>query len=165
MTRLQTDAIAALPQFLMRTRDLLSDIGAWSKQLNLQVAQGETTINEERHGSYQAPSLVLSDAHGKRIAEVVPFGEAILGAHGRVDVVGEYGKQEKIVYLSAGGPSITTRIQVGEGGESEESTRRLYHGVGAEGWYWVAPYPLRRAYPVTQEVFVDLLSAVSGHAF
>lgn len=156
---------SALPTYLLRTRALLADIGRWSQDLGLRVQHGEVSINEERHGQYHAPALSLRDGQGKLLAEVKPFGESILGSWGRVDMIGEYGRQEKIVYLSAGGPSITTRIQVGEEGKSEESARRLYHGVGAEGWYWVAPYPLRRAYPVTQEVFIDLLSAVSSHEF
>lgn len=162
MTTLQTEALS---EFLTRTRNLLSEVDAWSKQLGLRVTPGVTAINEERYGQYEAPTLILDDGNGKRMAEIVPFGASILGAWGRVDVVGEYGKREKIVYLSVGGPIMTIRGQVGEGGVAEESTHRLYRGVDAEGWYWVSPSPIRRAYPLTQEVFKDLLSAVSGHEF
>jgi hypothetical protein len=151
-----------LEQYLTRTVALLADIKRWVADFSLCIECGETSINEERHGHYQAPTLIMRDTQGKLIAEVIPFGEAILGAWGRVDVVGEYGKREKIVYLSAGGPTMTMQVQVGE---AEESTRRLYRGVDAEGWYWVSPHPIRRAYPLTCEVFADLLSAVSGHEF
>lgn len=156
---------AALALFLERTRQLLNNIETWGKQLNLQIVQGEKTINEERHGSYQAPMLTLTNKQGQCLATVEPFGEALLGAHGRVDIIGKYGKQEKISYLSAGGPTITTRIQVGEGSIAEERIQKLLRGVEAEGWYWISPFPLRRAYPLSQEVFVDLFSAVSGHEF
>lgn len=162
---MENAAKVTLNQYLARTRALLADCEKWCTGLGLKVTHGETAINEERHGQYQAPTLILDDSHDKRMAEIVPFGASIFGASGRVDVVGEYGKQEKIVYLSAGGPTMMTRIQVGDGGEAEESTRRLYHGVDAEGWYWVSPSPIRRAHPLTQEVFTDLLSAVSGHEF
>ena len=165
MTTLQTDATAVLPEFLTRTRNLLSEVDAWSKQLGLRVIPGVTVINEERYGQYEAPTLVLDDSHGKRMAEIVPFGASILGAWGRVDVVGEYGKREKIVYLSAGGPTMATRISVGENGSVEQSSRPMLRGVEGEGWYWISPFPLRRAYPLTREVFVDLLGAVSGHDF
>ena len=155
----------ALAQYLDRTQILLTDCEKWSVGLGLTATHGEKVINEERHGQYTVETLILSDGNGKRQAEVTPFGEAILGAWGRVDVVGEYGKREKIVYLIAGGPTMTTRIQVGDGGETEERAHRFYRGVDAEGWYWVSPSPIRRAYPLTQEVFADLLSAVSGHEF
>lgn len=156
---------AALDKYLARIRTLLMDCEKWSIGRGLKVTRGETLINEERHGQYQAPTLMLDDNHGKRLAEVIPFGEAILGAWGRVDVVGEYGKREKIVYLSTGGPTITTSIQGGDGSGGEVITRSLYRGVEAEGWYWVSPSPIRRAYSLTPEVFVDLLSAVSDHEF
>lgn len=155
----------ALDEYLARTRLLLADCEQWSAGLGLEVTHGETAINEERYGQYQAPTLILDDSSGKHMAEIVPFGASILGAWGRVDVAGEYGKREKIVYLSEGGPTITMRIHEGDKGKAEESPRRLYRGVEVDGWYWVSPPPLRRAYLITREVFMDLLSAVSGHEF
>ncbi|BAO80065.1 hypothetical protein SRAA_0211 [Serpentinimonas raichei] len=154
-----------LDEFLARTQALLADCEEWSVGLGLRVTHGETAINEERHGPYRAPTLILDDSHGKRMAQIVPFGASILGAWGRVDVVSEYSKQEKIVYLSAGGPVIGTRIQAVENGPVEQSSHTMLRGVEGEGWYWVSPFPLRRAYPLTREVFVDLLGAVSGHDF
>jgi len=165
MTRMTENQNVALDQYLARVSALLDDVEKWSSDFGLRTAQGQTTINEERHGQYAAATRVLNDENGKRIAEVIPFGESILGASGRVDVVGDYGKREKIVYLSEGGPVMTTRIHVGTDGATEESTRKLYRGVDAEGWFWVSPSPLRRAFPITKEVFADLLSAVTGHEF
>lgn len=154
----------SLQQYLRRTEALLCDLEKWGATFDLQIKRGQTTINEERHGQYCVETLVLNDAQGKRIAEVAPFGESIIGAQGRVDLVGDYGKREKIVYLNEGGPTLTTGT-VGADGACEKSTRKLYRGVDAEGWFWVSPSPIRRAYPVTREVFADLLSAVTGHEF
>lgn len=165
MTAMKNTSNAVLEQYLTHVTALFANIERWGADFGLQMERGETTINEERHGQYQAQTLMLNDAQGKRIAEVVPFGESIIGAQGRVDLVGDYGKREKIVYLNEGGPTMTTRIQVGTDGASEESTRKLYRGVDAEGWFWVSPSPIRRAYPITREVLADLLSAVTGHEF
>lgn len=165
MTAMKDSTNAVLEQYLTRVSALFADIKKWSADLGLHVEHGETSINEERHGQYRSPTLILSDARARRIAEVIPFGESILGASGRVDIVGDYGKREKIVYLNEGGPTIAMRIQAGVDGAAEESTRKLYRGVDAEGWYWVSPLPIRRAYRITQEVFSDLLSAVTGHEF
>ena len=63
--------------------------------------RNQTSINEDPYGQYNAPTLVLKLHDGKHLAEVIPFGAAVLGAMGRIDIVGEYGKREKIVYLSA----------------------------------------------------------------
>lgn len=160
-----TESQAALQHYRDRTQTLLVQCETWCRALGLQVAQDQIHINEERHGRYTMPALKISTAQGKHLASIVPFGESILGAHGRVDLQGEYGKQEKIVYLSAGGPSITTRIQEGENGPMHEHTRLLYRGIEQEGWYWVSPAPIHRGYPLTLEIFKDLLSAVSGYEY
>jgi hypothetical protein len=120
---MENAAKIALDQYLARIQALLTDCEKWSTGLGLKVTHGETAINEERHGQYQAPTLILDDSHGKNVAEILPFGASILGAWGRVDVVGEYGKREKIIYLSAGGPTMATRIQVGDGGEIEPPSK------------------------------------------
>ena len=156
---------AVLDQYLTHVTALFASFERWSADFGLQVERGETTINEERHGQYQAHTLRLNDVQGKRIAEVVPFGESVIGALGRVDLVGDYGKREKIVYLNEGGPTMTTRIQVGTDGTSEQGIRKLYRGVDTEGWFWLSPSPIRRAYPISREVLADLLSAVTGHEF
>lgn len=165
MTTQTKQADSELADFLKRVAELLLAIRPWCEALGLTVQLGETRIEEERHGSYTAPTLLLRQPGGQHVAEVRPFGEAILGAIGRVDLVGEYGKREKLVYLSEGGPTFTTRIQDDSAGPAHESTRKLFHGVGAAGWYWVSPPPIRRASPITRDVFIDLLSAVSGHDF
>lgn len=154
-----------LNEYLSRVQVLLEQIEQWCREIGLQVVREETEINEERHGVYQVPVLVLQNNVGKRVAQVVPFGESVLGAHGRVDLVGNFGKREKFAFLSEGGPSITTRQQTAPDGGFVERTRKLYHGVDAEGWYWVTPGPISRAYPVSKEVFIDLLRAVTGYDY
>jgi hypothetical protein len=165
MTSKQNSSTEALDQYLKRTRTLLADIRKWSMDFGLCGSDGEITLNEERHGQYQAPTLILSDERAKRIAKLIPFGESIIGAQGRVDVVGDYGKQEKIIYLNEGGPTLSMRVQGSTEAIAVESARKLYRGVDAKGWYWISPSPIRRAYPITQEVFGDLLGAVTGHEF
>lgn len=165
MSTINENKTMALQLYLERTKTLLSSLEKWSANFGLQIEHGKTTINEERHGQYETPTLILCDTHSKHIARVVPFGESLIGVSGRVDVVGEYGKQEKIVYLNEGGPTMTTSFRIGADGKAEESTHKLYRGVDVEGWYWVSPSPIRRAFLITEEVFADLLSAVTNHEF
>ena len=152
-----------IKNYLDKINFLLSNVKDWCDPFGIQAIVNQTSINEDPYGQYNAPTLVLKLHDGKHLAEVSPFGAAVLGAMGRIDIVGEYGKREKIVYLSAGGPAIITNIQASVGDEKVEKPYQFYRGVDSEGWYWVAPFPLRRAYPITKEIFLDLLSAVSGH--
>lgn len=147
---------ASLIQYQEHVKTLLTAIQQWAATWSLEVQAGETSIHEEAHGPYTMPTLVLVGPDARKVAEVVPFGQSIIGAAGRVDVVGEYGKREKMVYLAEGGPTIAT---------SPDAVHRLYRGVTAPGWYWVSPPPIRRAYAINQEVFADLMSAVTGHEF
>lgn len=154
-----------LNEYLSRIEVLLGQIEQWCREVGLQVVRDETEINEERHGVYQVPVLVLQNNVGKRVAQVVPFGEDVLGTHGRVDLVSNLGKREKFAFLSEGGPSITTRQQTAPDGLFVERTLKLYQGVDAEGWYWVKPGSISRAYPVSKEVFIDRLRVVAGYDY
>lgn len=75
------------------------------------------------------------------------------------------GRRGKFVFLLKGGPTLSTRIQVGDHGETSEHAWQLYRGVDADGWYWVSPAPILRAYLLNQGVFADLLRVVTGDEF
>lgn len=155
----------ALDDYLERIEQLYADVTTWCRDWSLNHSGRPTSINEERHGIYEAPVLVLTDLENQRLAELVPYGESVLGAHGRVDLLGVAGRREKLVYLLKGGPTLTTRIATGAHGETAERTQPLYRGVDTEGWYWVSAGSIRRAYRLNKEVFGDLLSAVTGDEF
>ena len=156
---------AVLKCYLAHVAELYQMIATWCEAWDVQVTQHEIQLEEERHGVYTAPMLRLIGNGERELAALVPFGESILGAHGRVDLLGAYGRREKLVYLLEGGPTLTTNAEVGVGGEAAERTRRLYRGVEVDGWYWVTPGPIRRAHLLDPEIFADLLSAVSGDGF
>ena len=165
MSTLVDEQDVALDDYRERIEQLYAAVKAWCTDWNLKHTGRQTSINEERHGLYEAPVLILSDAENQRLAELVPFGESVLGAHGRVDLLGVAGRREKLVYLLKGGPTLTTRITTGEHGKTAIRTQQLYRGVDSDGWYWVSDGPIRRAYRLNQEVFGDLLSAVTGDEF
>lgn len=151
--------------YLKNVEHLLTDIKQWCLNKNLRVEKSTLPINEERHGEYSAPCLRIQDHNNKQIADIAPFGQSIVGSSGRIDVVGEYGKREKVVYLHKGGPTITTTVFTSDNSKSESRTSTIYRGVDAEGWYWVSPAPIRRAFLLTEDIFFDLLSAVSSYEF
>ena len=132
-----------LQLYLQRVETLLADVKHWCLIKNLQVKDGSLSINEEPHGEYSAPYLQINTHENKRVADIKPFGESILGSAGRIDVVGEYGKKEKIAYLNQGGPTITTTTYAGS--QPVSRVIDVYQGVGEEGWYWVSSTPIHRA--------------------
>lgn len=156
---------AVLERYLTRVAQLYQMIASWCAGWDVRVTQHEVRLEEERHGVYTAPMLRLMGGGERELAVLAPFGESILGAHGRVDLLGALGRREKLVYLLEGGPTLTTRMEAGVDGEVAERTKRLYRGVETDGWYWVTPGPIRRAYLLNRDVFADLLSAVADDGF
>lgn len=148
-------------EYVSRLEALYSDVAKWVKGAGLKFSRGQIEIREEIPGSYSVPTLVILDADGNKLADLLPVGAWLIGAEGRVDLVGLMDRNS-LVYLETGGPSITTRIKAGDGG-SEELSRPLFKGVEHPGWYWIADTRLGRARPVTKELFLDLLREVSDY--
>ena len=69
--------------YLERVNALYSEVRQWCSQRELEVSEGTIELNEEQTPLYAAPSLRITRG-GARLAEVVPIGAAIIGAHGRV---------------------------------------------------------------------------------
>jgi hypothetical protein len=125
------------------------------------MQEEEMVIHEKAPGKYTVNKLIILDDNDNRIAELVPIGAWIIGASGRVDLIGKLDRVT-IVDLEKGGPTLTTSIT--EGGKQEENkTRYLYKGVDHEGWYWIENTRLGRIYALDQKLFFDLLAEVSDY--
>jgi hypothetical protein len=105
--------------------------------------------------------LTIDDAHGKQVAQLIPVGAWIIGAEGRVDLVGLLDK-EILVYLKKGGPHLKVKEST-EPSDAREWSRPLFQGVDRPGWYWIEEKRLGRARLVTKQLFLDLLAEVSDH--
>jgi hypothetical protein len=148
-------------EYVSRLNMLYSDVVKWIKDTDLKVSHDQVELHEEVIGSYKAPALVIQEAQGNKVVDLLPVGARIIGAEGRVDLVGRLDRNN-LVYLKTGGPQITTRVRTGADG-SEESARPLFKGVERPGWYWIGETRLGRAHPLTKELFLDLLSEVSDY--
>jgi hypothetical protein len=141
---------------------LLADIETWARHQELEVSRCQVTLNEEVYGQYEADKLCLHDSSGKIIAEVVPVAASVIGAKGRVDMVGAL-DQVILVDLDAGGPAITTTVVVN--GQRESRTKPLYRGIQDAGWYWIESHKLSRGRKLDEALFFDLLAEVSDHEY
>jgi hypothetical protein len=148
-------------EYISKLEALYSDVVEWIKDTDLHVSCGQIEIREEIPGSYDAPTLEITNVQGKKVADLLPVGAWIIGAEGRVDLVGLLDRNN-LVYLREGGPHIKTIESAGPG-EAEEWSKPLFRGVSRPGWYWIEDRRLGRARPVTKQLFLDLLAEVSDH--
>lgn len=150
-----------LNTYLLNITSLYQEISIWIHNKPLKTQEEEIVIHEEAHGRYKVNKLIILDDNGKKIAELVPIGASIIGAKGRIDLIGKL-DIVTIIYLEKEGPTLKTSIT--EGGKKEGSkTRHLYKGADHEGWYWIENTRLGRVHALDQELFFDLLAVVSDY--
>ena len=140
---------------------LFSDIENWLKGTDLKASRGTMELDEEVLGRYEAPTVTIQNAQAKKVADLLPVGAQIIGAEGRVDLVGTLDR-EVLVYLSQGGPRITVKAANRREAEGGRATP-LFRGVEEAGWYWIERSRPARARRLTQELFLDLVSEVSDY--
>jgi hypothetical protein len=148
-------------QYIKWINELYGQVKKWVGTKNLVTKEKEVELNEELLGKYKVPGLLIEEKKGKKIAELKPAGALIIGAMGRVDVIGELDRAN-LVYMEPSGPGIVITEKV-TGEEPQRPSRPLFRGVDRSGWYWIESARLGRAKPVTQELFIDLLTEVSDY--
>lgn len=147
--------------YLARVKSLFDEVRSWLDGTGLSAKEESVELWEERYGKYTAPVLKLLDGRGRRVAHLNPVGANIIGAHGRVDLIGTLAK-EILVYLTDGGPVFSTKIKVGEG-VIEEKSRPLFRGIDAPGWYWSESPIRRKATKFDRAILLELLSGISDY--
>jgi hypothetical protein len=140
--------------YIQQVDKLYSSIEEWLGDKKYQFKREVIELNEEKTGKYNVDKLLLCKPE-KIIAELKPIGLDIIGAHGRVDLVTHY-ENRKFLYFKNGGLVITTKI------EGQKTDHRIFRGIEEDGWYWVESITLKKAYKVTQEVFLNLLEEVTS---
>jgi len=148
-------------EYVSRLNELYSAVETWMEDTDLKTSRGTVELNEEIPGRYEAATLKISGAQGKKVADLLPVGAWIIGAEGRVDLVGLLDRNS-LVYLREGGPHIKM-TESERPRDSKEWSRPLFKGVERPGWYWIGESRRGRAHPLTKELFLDLLSEVSDY--
>jgi hypothetical protein len=148
-------------RYIERLKDLYQEVEKWIKQKGLVAKEQDIEINEEVPGRYKAPALTIQSEHGEQVAELLPIGAWIIGAEGRVDLIGKLDRTN-LVFLQMGGPVVKKSLRDSIG-KVEEVSRPLFKGVSQAGWYWIGESRRGRAHPLTKELFLDLLSEVSDY--
>ncbi|AQV15308.1 MULTISPECIES: hypothetical protein [Acinetobacter calcoaceticus/baumannii complex] len=113
-------------------------------------------LTEELLGSYSVKEVQITI--GREVVKLCPIGTFLIGARGRIDMIGPKGKVRfTIVPPTSTGPKITFRV-VGES-ENEQSEDPV---VPPEMWVWkIATPPPRISYiDLTCETFQSALMEV-----
>jgi len=133
-------------------------VSNWLKGTPLQMGHKSITLQEDVFGTFEMPVLEISAASGRRVAQLQPIGASVIGAEGRVDLVGDRDRQS-ILYFGTEGPHID--VSVDSGGGTTRISHRLFKGVTVAGWYWLEDARLGRARSLDEGLFKELLRGVA----
>lgn len=162
MTQPNTEPAAfSSEEYVKRVTTFLGEASGWCKEHGLAVLDSVVTLREELMAEYQAPSLYISK-DGVYLAKVEPVGSKIIGAHGRVDLIGRVTKHAFLFYAGKG-PVFSMQTIV-EGRTTSSSSAPMLSGVDGDGWYWIEAR-VRRAKRVDESLFLDLFTDVSDYEF
>jgi len=145
--------------YLERVNELLLRIKEWLLKNNYSFQDKETKITE-KNKKYSAPALELTIPEKGFQVKIIPIGCYIIGAEGRVDIVGSLDRT-LLVFLKKGGPSVSIQEQNRSVAMTQAEPRLFFKNINEDGWYWIEDRRLGRAKPIDEELFFDLLRWVS----
>jgi hypothetical protein len=154
------DGESRVREYLAAVESLYVDVERWVA--GFAVVERRTTTLNEQAGRYDAVSLSIHPRSAEQTAavELRPIGASIIGARGRVDLIGRLGSRT-FVYLPKGGPTFHSSVS-SEGKVLESRATPVLRGVDRDGWYWIEDARRGRALPVEETLFLELLIVVSA---
>jgi hypothetical protein len=145
--------------YLEWVRALYRSIRSWVDGTPFRIEEHEIEI-QDGDDTYAAPALIVRSPGEGDIADIRPVGSSIIGAEGRIDIVGR-ASTENLVYLLEGGSQV--HYKVSEPAALHEHRRPLFAGISHPGWYWIEEKRLGRARPVDRQLFLELLSEAADY--
>jgi len=141
-----------------RLSSLYENVIAWLKEAGVPCVPlfEDLLLSEDQVGAYTVKKLLIKQ-NSDTLAKFVPVGVLIIGAEGRVDLVGRSGK-EILVYYSECGSETTTRMPVGN--MVEERAERIY-GQKREGWHWIDDRIIGKQPEFDKDIFLALLERIN----
>ena len=119
-------------------------------------------LDEEHIGSYAAKQMVIGI--GRQKVSLVPIGTLLVGAKGRVDVIGPAGRAAILLvdHKAPGAASVIFDVKVGTGGKPRAPSE-LPKATNVQ-WEWkiVSRPPERRFIEITQQSLFDLIIEVAN---
>lgn len=126
----------------------------------IRAEYADLILNEENIGRYEARQMVLRI--GRQQVDLVPIGTLLIGAKGRVDVVGPAGTAPLLlVDKRVPGPASLIHVQVGISGKPPEMPGKPEEEIQWE-WRILTRPPERRFIELTQQSFFNLIMEVAN---
>ncbi len=145
---------AVLETYLNNIKTLYSSIRAWLSDKEFSFEENDHQLNEERFCLYKTTKMGIDLSENEknlRLGELCPVSASVLGADGRVDLIGDF-DQLIFLYLMPERPDGTIK-------------EVPYKGVKQNGWYWIEDYRRAKAHLIEKELFFELLEVVSDYEF
>ncbi|GAB2903367.1 hypothetical protein GCM10027093_45730 [Paraburkholderia jirisanensis] len=162
MTDLKTtQAHFSSHEYVQRVTIFLQEVSDWCRGRELTVEYGAVTLREEFVAPYEAASLHISK-DGVPLGRIVPVGSRIIGAEGRVDLIGQLARHP-IVYHVWKDSALSTRAISNEKAITSPSTPNRSR-LKRDGWHWTEA-KVRPAKFIDESLFLDLLTDVSDYEF
>lgn len=158
---------AFLDEYLENVSECYRMVGEWLKEESLSCKQIDHEIHEEASGRYTTQKLLIYKNESNRIAEMVPVGAWVIGADGRIDLIGNF-DQQILIYLKEAKKirtSVTISMNGDEHPDASKNSLSLYKGFEKAGWYWIEYTRFGKVRALNKDLFFELLSEVSDNAF
>lgn len=162
--RERVDWVKEREQWLGHLKELYdqteSFLAEYIKARQIKVSYRDIELNEENIGSYRARQMILKI--GRQEITMTPVGTLLIGAKGRVEVVGPAGRTRLLLVNSeASGPTIKVTVSIGSKPEPpavEAPSKEIK-------WAWklASSPPTFRYIELTQEsLFQALMEVANG---
>lgn len=145
-------------EYVQRVTTFIGEARGWCEHHGLAVENGVVALREELMAEYHAPSLHISK-DGASVAKILPIGSKVIGAQGRVDLIGRVTRHAFLFYVEKH-PASWTQTAVAAKAIGTSSAP----GIDGDGWYWIEAR-VRRPKRVDESLFLDLLTDVSDYEF
>jgi len=150
--------------WLEKLNKLYTNIESWLNDLEQDVVSIKYTdkeINEEHIGMYSARKMVLRIADEQVVLD--PVGTLLIGAAGRVDMIGKNGKV-KFVLVPESSKGIQIKVTVKAEVEPEKRDEEDKQDTIKEDWVWkiATPPPSIKYIEIDSDSFSDALLEVIG---
>ncbi len=143
--------------FNSELRKLKENLEEWLIELGHQISVDEKEITniEDLSGNYTTTDYTFLIDNELRVI-LHPFGIWLIGAKGRIDLIGPSGK-EKLIYLLAEGPGIKSETKNSSGNVIKKRHHRYFDNVDTDGWYWYDDSSYRKVEKFREEMVSPLL--------
>jgi lysyl-tRNA synthetase class II len=149
--------------WLEKLNKLYADIESWLNDFEkdvISIKYIDKEINEEHIGMYSARKMILRIADEQVVLD--PVGTLLIGAAGRVDMIGKNGKV-KFVLVPASSKGIQIKVTIKAEGEPEKAAEDTQN-TAKEDWVWkiATPPPSIKYLEIDSDSFSDALLEVVG---